>query len=97
MSRINRKDGFVDIQDLYGWRNHVAGLIGEYAGEPGEYEGYVLAIYPSLEVLVEREASVGQDADRYDLRDFVWVGEDGDLEVDYDKVRELSERLMFVR
>ncbi len=97
MSRLFPDDGCVDIQDLYQWRNEIADIIQEYVDNPTAYEGYVFAVYPSLKVAIEKSNNIDDtEIETFNLADLVCVNEQGKIEVDYDKVDELSDKFMFV-
>ena len=97
MSSLFPDDGCVDIQDLHKWQGEIMDVLQEYADNPSDFDGYVFAIYPSLKVAIERvEDITDSDVETFNLADFVCTNEEGEIEVDFDKVDEISNQFMFV-
>ncbi len=97
MSSLFPDDGCVDIQDLYKWQQEIMDVLQEYADNPSDFDGYVFAIYPSLKVAIERAEDVTDaEIETFNLADFVCKNEKGEIEVDFDKVDEISNQFMFV-
>ena len=97
MSSLFEDDGCVDIQDLYKWRNKITDVLQEYADNPTYYDGYVFAVFPSLHIeIVKANTITEKGVETFNLDQLVHTNSDGTIEVDCDKVDELSDQFMFV-
>lgn len=98
MSSLFPDDGCVDIQDLYKWQDKIYDVLQEYVDNPDDYDGCVFAIYPSLEVAIEKAEDVisNPEIETFKLDSFIRKNEDGENEVDVDRIDEVSNQFMFV-